>query len=190
MDKHQLRILIKDRLKGISIKDFENHCNRIHEHLFSASEWVQADTIAITISTDLEIQTSAIIEKAWKENKKVAVPKCNPKDRSMIFRYIQDFSQLETVYYHLQEPIQETTEEAQKTELDLIIVPGLVFDEQGFRIGFGGGYYDRYLQDFKGNTISLLMKEQLCKQVPREEYDIPVRTLILPNGVLTTYEGI
>ena len=101
----------------------------------------------------------------------------------MTFYYIQHLNQLESSYYELLEPIVSKTKEARSEELDYMIVPGVAFDERGYRIGYGGGYYDRYLQTYTGATVSLLLPNQLFKQLPNDEYDIPVDTLILPDGM-------
>ena len=70
------------------------------------------------------------------------------------------------------------TELVEKKNIDLIVVPGVVFDRQGYRIGFGGGYYDRYLSDFEGKRIALAFDEQVIEAVPRESHDLPVHILI------------
>ena len=106
----------------------------------------------------------------------------------MTFRFLTDFGQLEKVYNDLHEPIEDETEVALKNELDLIIVPGIAYDRLGYRIGFGGGYYDRFLQNYNGTTISLLLQEQLYDQLPHESFDQPVQRLILPNGVFSIYD--
>ncbi|WP_019242565.1 MULTISPECIES: 5-formyltetrahydrofolate cyclo-ligase [Bacillus] len=186
MDKKQLRDEVRNRLKQIPKQQFKQQCQAISHRLFKTEEWVNAQTVAITISNELEIDTTSIIEQAWLEGKKVAVPKCKSSDKTMTFRYIESFEQLETVYYQLQEPIVEQTEEALQSPFDVMIVPGVVYDKSGYRIGFGGGYYDRYLENYKGLTISLLLEEQLYQNIPHNQLDVPVCLLILPNGVIET----
>lgn len=181
MDKKEIRAMVRKELASIPQTEFEQACEQIAERLFQTEEWERAYSIAITIANEREVHTKHIIEKAWKEGKKVAVPKCRPSDRSMVFRMITDFNQLESVYCGLLEPKTDATEAA--GDFDMMIVPGVAFDLDGYRIGYGGGYYDRYLQGFEGPTISLLLAEQLISAIPRDEYDIPVNILILPNGV-------
>ncbi|WP_042345954.1 5-formyltetrahydrofolate cyclo-ligase [Bacillus massiliigorillae] len=188
MNKKAIQEEARAKLASMTQEDFDQKCRAIENHLFQLDIWKQARTIGLTISNSREIHTKNIIEKAWKEGKKVAIPKCNPSDRSMMFRFFNDFSQLESVYYDLLEPIMEETVEAGTDDLELMIVPGVVFDERGFRIGYGGGYYDRYLEAFKGPTVSLLLPTQLVSEIPRNQYDIPVQTLILPSGVHKVYD--
>ena len=92
-----------------------------------------------------EIPTFHIIEQAWHEGKEVAVPKCNPENKAMEFKKITSFEQLESVYSGLLEPVAETVKVRDQHDLDLLIVPGLAFTKDGYRLGFGGGYYDRFL---------------------------------------------
>ena len=115
-----------------------------------SKKWAEAKTIGITLSMENEVNTYPIIEKAWKEGKRVVVPKCNKETRTMSFRQISNFDQLETVYMNLREPIPALTEEVNADEIDLQIVPGVAYTERGERIGYGGGYYDRYLVHYKG----------------------------------------
>ncbi|KGX88880.1 5-formyltetrahydrofolate cyclo-ligase [Pontibacillus litoralis] len=155
----------------------------IHCTLMETSLWREANVIGCTISQAHEINTRPIIERAWKEGKKVVVPKCYPKERQLIFYKITSFDELESVYFGLKEPIIEQTTEWSKEHIDLMIVPGLMFDVKGYRVGYGGGYYDRYLVGYNGATVSLCTEHQLIEQVPFDSYDIPVQHLITESGL-------
>lgn len=183
MEKKQLRQQMKEKLSLIGDDTYDEWCQNISEILFSSDSWKQARTIAITISRGREVNTLPIIEQAWNEGKQVVVPKCYPNEKRMEFRIIQSLHELEVVYFGLQEPVIEKTVPWQKDEIDLIIVPGIVFDENGYRIGYGGGYYDRFLEDYKNRTISLAFSLQLMPFVPREDHDIPVHYIITERGM-------
>ncbi len=154
------------------------------QQLIDSSLWAKAGVVGITVSQGFEWNTRPIIEKGWEQGKTVCVPKCFPKDKSMEFYRLDNFDQLETVYYNLLEPKPEATEKVDKNTMDLLIVPGVLFDKKGYRIGFGGGYYDRFLRDFENETISLAARMQLVKEVPTEEFDLPVRCVISEDGVV------
>jgi 5-formyltetrahydrofolate cyclo-ligase len=156
----------------------------IHKKLFSLPEWKNAQTIAVTISTGREVDTTRIIEKAWQENKRVVVPKCYPKMKTMEFRFITSFDQLERVYFGLLEPKVEETEKAHPDQIELMIVPGIVYDRRGYRIGYGGGYFDRYLTHYKNQTLSLAFSAQIVDTVPTEAHDIAVSALITEEEVI------
>lgn len=182
MEKVRLRANMKERLKHLNIHE---QVTKIHQTLMSHDLWKKSETIGMTISTPLEMDTRFLIEKAWEENKSVAVPKCIPSQKFLDFRRLSSFNQLESVFYGLQEPIVSLTPSVQKEELDLLLVPGLCFDQRGYRIGFGGGYYDRYLLDFKGIKAALALDEQVLEKVPEEAHDIPVDFIFTPTQVVT-----
>ncbi|UOQ42516.1 5-formyltetrahydrofolate cyclo-ligase [Halobacillus salinarum] len=163
-----------------SLRKLEDHHKRqlsfqMMHRLFKSSLWENSQVIGITVARGDEWPTVPIIEKAWQENKEVAVPKCVPKEKHMEFYKITDLDQLEIVYFGLREPNPAKSVYTDKNEIDLLIVPGLFFNESGYRIGFGGGYYDRYLADFQGITVSLAAEHQIETEIPVEPFDIPVQ---------------
>ncbi|CCP22280.1 5-formyltetrahydrofolate cyclo-ligase [Bacillus velezensis UCMB5036] len=182
--KAQIRTDIKAKLSDMTESEWEKKCRSMRETLFSLKEWKQARVIAVTISTRLEIPTRPIIEQAWKEKKQVCIPKCFPQTGAMEFRTFSAYDQLETVYAGLSEPIESLTEKAAQKDIDLVIVPGVAFDREGFRIGYGGGYYDRYLSGYKGRTVSLLFDCQLTDRIPRMPHDIPVDKIVTESETI------
>ncbi|PJN90883.1 5-formyltetrahydrofolate cyclo-ligase [Bacillus sp. mrc49] len=184
-NKKRLRQEVKSLLMGVTDGEHEEGSNKIAENLFSLEEWKKAKTIGITISIHPEVPTERIIEQAWSEGKEVAVPKCDPDKKTMQFKKISSFNELESVYHGLLEPVAETAK-VTKSEMDVLIVPGLAFTKEGFRLGFGGGYYDRYLPGFKGITVALAYELQLVDELPIEMHDMAVCKLITPSKVLQT----
>jgi 5-formyltetrahydrofolate cyclo-ligase len=178
MNKKQMRHLIRTKLQSLTRQNYEDKSFQIAQSLYADGLWEKAETIGITISNYPEVDTYQIIRKAWELNKKVAVPKCIPSEKGMDFRILERFSQLESVFHGLLEPIVEKTEAITKDKLDLIIVPGLAFTNKGDRLGYGGGYFDRYLVDYIGPTLSLVFAEQLVPTLPIQENDIPVTKII------------
>jgi len=184
MNKKQIRTEMIDTLKNMDLKKY-NHSSQIIKDNFVASKaYTDARVIAITISRFPEVDTRPIIEAAWEQRKTVVVPRCIPKTREMDFRIINSFKDLETVYIDLLEPIVAETKSIEKEQIDIQIVPGVVFSEKGYRIGFGGGYYDRYLEGFQGEMISLAFEAQTGKIIPVENHDIPVEKIITENGIV------
>ncbi|GEN84384.1 hypothetical protein SLU01_26960 [Sporosarcina luteola] len=184
MSKLSLRNETLTMMKSMKRADHANQSAAIMEQLIASKEYTTARTIGITISRFPEVDTRMLIETAWKSGKQIAVPKCIPSTREMDFRIITSFEDLETVYMDLLEPAIERTETIEKKQIDLQVVPGVVFSKEGYRIGFGGGYYDRYLTDFPGTCISLAFDIQTGKTVPIEEHDIPVDMIITENEVI------
>lgn len=177
-EKKRLRKQIADQLAKMDIPQYEQSSYNIVQKLYQDSFWKEARTVGITISKFPEVDTYQIIRKAWEEGKQVVIPKCLPKKREMVFRTFTQFNQLESVYSGLLEPIETVTKEVHANEIDLLIVPGLAFTTEGYRLGFGGGYYDRYLAEFCGYTISLAFQCQLVTELPIEDHDRAVGKLI------------
>ncbi|GKU81259.1 5-formyltetrahydrofolate cyclo-ligase [Niallia sp. NCCP-28] len=181
--KHIVRKQIKEKLNLLTKEEHIKLSREIAGELLADPLFMQAKSIGITISNFPEVDTYEIIHRAWELGKTVSVPKCLPKTREMAFRKLTSFHQLETVYSGLHEPIEKVTEETAPKEIDLLIVPGLGFTTEGFRLGFGGGYYDRYLMKYAGKTLSLAFEMQLMTDLPIETHDLPVDRIITNRGV-------
>ncbi|MGE7807914.1 5-formyltetrahydrofolate cyclo-ligase [Lysinibacillus capsici] len=182
MDKTTLRNTVRQALATMTDEDYHRQSLAVLNKVLQEPYIIEANTIGMTISNKPEVDTILIIEALWKLGKKVAVPKCHPKTREMSFYAIESFAQLETVYMHLREPIPAKSEFVDANEMDIIVVPGVVFDPYGYRIGYGGGYYDRYVLNYnKGKLMSLLFDEQIIDCVPTEAHDCPVDIIVTPT---------
>ncbi|XXM73743.1 5-formyltetrahydrofolate cyclo-ligase [Lysinibacillus sphaericus] len=182
MDKKELRRSQLELLKAISPLEYEQKCFEIEQRLFRSDFWKNSGVVAVTISKIPEVNTWNIIKRGWEEAKTICVPKCKPKTKELIFHEIHSFQELESVFYGLFEPIPSITKPVHKDSIQSVIVPGLAYTEKGYRLGFGGGYYDRFLSRFTGHTLSLAFSEQLVKKLPVESFDIPVAEIITENG--------
>lgn len=179
MDKNELRQHITKQIEELSDERRQAIEADLRNQLTQTTEWQQAKTIGITLSHELEWDTYKTIEKAWNEGKIVVVPKCIHKTKEMIFYRIDSFDDVKAGYAGILEPIESETTKWDKQAIDLLVVPGRVFDKTHYRIGFGGGYYDRFLADFNQPTISLVWEGQLVDQVPTNQYDLPVDQLVV-----------
>ncbi|EOR21697.1 MAG: 5-formyltetrahydrofolate cyclo-ligase [Niallia nealsonii] len=187
-EKKQFRTNMIKQLHKISKPQYEQMSYQIALQLYKDVSFTSANHIGITISKFPEVDTYQIIRTAWQLGKKVSIPKCDPATRQMTFRQLEHFNQLESVYSSLFEPIVEETEQTDPAQIDLLLVPGLAYSPKGYRLGFGGGYYDRFLQNYKGKTISLAFSMQLQKEIPKENHDLAVQKIITNEGVLCTDE--
>ena len=178
MDKVQQRTEIRQLLMNMSIQDYDQKSQIICESLLQEPSIMEGKTIAMTISIFPEVNTQHIISKLWSMDKCVVVPKCNHKTKQMQFYQITSFDELVPASMGLYEPNYLITKHIEHKYIDVCIVPGIVFDQRGFRIGYGGGYYDRFLPFFNGKKISIAFDEQLVKEVPYEKHDIPIDLLI------------
>ncbi|WP_277677891.1 5-formyltetrahydrofolate cyclo-ligase [Gracilibacillus dipsosauri] len=180
--KEEQRRMISTLLANYTHKEKLN--KSIQDMLYSFDHWKQARKVGLTISRGMEWNTTSIIKHAWKQKKQIALPKCNPTDFSMEFYKCTAFDQLENTYLDLYEPNPEITKGVSKEELDLIIVPGIAFDREGNRIGYGGGFFDRYLKGYQGLKIALAAKVQVLERIEAESHDIPIDYLITESAVI------
>ncbi len=185
-DKKTIRTQMKASLKDLSKPIYEDFSYEIAKRLYEQQAWKEAKVIGITISNPPEVDTYQIIRKAWEQGKQVAVPKCHQANKTLTFHALSQFSQLESVFFGLYEPIEQQTVKLDAKEIDLLLVPGLAFTKKGYRIGFGGGYYDRFLLNYQGETISLAFDFQLIEEFPVQAHDIPVAKIITNKQVLDT----
>lgn len=145
-----------------------------------------AETLFIYCSSGTEADTYGIIKDALSKGKKVALPKCTDKDGMMDFYIIKDLeSSLNKGMFSIMEPDIEKCSRAVERDNSVCIVPGLAFDKCGYRLGYGKGYYDRFLSKFKGISIGLCYSACLCDGLPFNEYDCKVDMIITDNEFLS-----
>lgn len=154
-------------------------------HLYQSPEWQAAQTIGMTVSSGTELATRPIIEHALAAGKRVVLPRCLPH-RQMAFWDCQqpEITWRQSPFGGIWEP--HTAQPALvKEAIDLIVVPGLAFSLQHDRLGFGGGYYDRYLQDYPGVTVALMDTARQVTEAdwPVEPTDVRLNLLIGVNGI-------
>lgn len=151
------------------------------------SDWdiyKSADTVFIYYSIGSEVDTHKIIINALESKKKVALPKCMDKKGNMNFYFIDDIeTSLISGCLNLCEPDVSICREAYPDERTLCIVPALAFDKYGNRLGYGGGYYDRFLADFKGKAVGLCYSECLSADLPFDKYDIKVQSVVTDKKI-------
>ena len=149
----------------------------ITELVLGSEQYKNADKIFAYWSVDSEVDTFNIISKALNDMKMVALPKCTDKDGNMEFYYIASIDDLLDGMYGIKEP--PVVHSADNfTESSLCIVPALAFDIKGFRLGYGKGYYDRFLERFKGISMGLCFSDCLCEKLPRDSYDKKVDYIV------------
>ncbi|MFJ8066731.1 5-formyltetrahydrofolate cyclo-ligase [Psychrobacillus sp. NPDC096426] len=184
MSKSILRNDMKTKLASLNQDSYLTYSTVIKNRLLIEESVKDASIIGITISSFPEVNTEGIIQHLWELGKTVVVPKCTPKDRSMTFYKIDSYEQLEIVYMQLLEPNPLLTVAVPAVEIDLLIVPGIVYSKTGYRIGYGGGYYDRFLTNYAGQTISLAFDFQVVDEVVRDVFDIPVNKIVTNKEVI------
>ena len=147
---------------------------RTIEKLINNQHFKDAESIGITLSMDHEMDTRFIIRYAQMVGKTVFVPKCDYSKQQMYFTF---FTSPEDIVQDRFGIDVMTHNDGRSEQPVLLIVPGVRFDESGYRIGYGGGYYDKYLSAYEGHTISLVFEAQIG-EVIIEPHDVPVAHII------------
>ena len=150
----------------------------IESRVIAHKSFIYADAVFTYVSTEKEVDTLGLIHAAWAVGKTVAVPKCDRESNVMIFYVIKSMDDLKPGYFGILEPDEKKCEPAQSTANSLCIVPGLCFDAEGYRIGYGKGYYDRFLSGYKGLKVGICYSDCIKWALPRGKYDRPVDILI------------
>ena len=171
MDKKELRRMIREKKRAMTPGEIEEKSRALAE-LFCGSElYRRAKTIYGYLPYNQEVRTVPMLEQALRDGKRVAVPKCYGDE--MRFIYMTDLSLVEKGYAGIPEPVAD--EPVADDETALVLMPGLAFDPQGHRIGYGGGFYDKFLAAEPGHpTLALCYDFQMLPQLETEEFDIPV----------------
>ena len=177
-NKSDLRKSMINQLKENRLK--YNNELKIYKTLFEQSTFKEAKTIAITLSMAHEINTKFIIKYAQMLGKQIYIPNCDYKSKVMNFQLFTNFDDLVIDNYGIEAMGFETEI---NNEIDLVITPGVVFNLNCYRIGYGGGYYDRFLSNYNGETISLAHEIQI-QEFDHDSYDEPVHKIITEKRII------
>lgn len=175
--KNEIRQAFIARLRQLNPTTRINEEKKLYSKLFEQQAWLEAKTIAVTMSMGFEVDTHPIILRGQEEGKQVLVPRTLP-GHQMEFVTVDEASKFEETHFGVLEPVGGKV--LSPEQIDLVIVPGVAFTKEGKRLGFGGGYYDRYLAGYHGSTIALAMDVQLAddKAWQSDATDVQVGTVI------------
>ena len=165
-----------------ALTDAETRCRSIHEKLFATEAFNRAKTVMVYLSYKSEVDTCPIVEKCFASGKKVCVPVVKG-DTDMIAVYIKDTKGLVKDRYGISEPSDKSAV-ADKNDIDLCVVPGSAFDENLNRMGYGKGYYDRFLAGSDITKIALAFDCQIVERVPCQSTDVKMDGIITESRVL------
>ena len=171
MDKKALRSMIREKKRAMTEEQIASASARLGELFCSHPLYQSARTIYGYLPYNQEVRTVPMLEQALRDGKRVAVPKVFGDE--MKFIYLNDLNQVEKRYCGIPEPIHDGPEGDDPTAL--VLMPGLAFDPQGHRIGYGGGFYDKFLaKEPQHPTMALCYAFQMVDHLETEEFDVPV----------------
>ena len=171
MDKKELRRQIREQKRAMTEAEIVSASERLGELFLNCAQYREAKTIYGYLPYNQEVRTVPMLEQAMKDGKRVAVPKCYGEE--MRFIYMDDLSKVEKGYANIPEPIADEPVAEDKTAL--VLMPGMAFTKDGKRMGYGGGFYDKFLAaEPEHPTVALCYAFQMVEDLPTEDYDIPV----------------
>ena len=175
MDKQELRRVIREKKRAMTQEEILTASALLAEQFYQTPQYKNAKTIYGYLPYNQEVRTVPMLRQALLDGKKVAVPKVYGDE--MRFIYMEDLEKTATGYAGIPEPISD--EPVAHDPTALVLMPGLAFDRTGNRMGYGGGFYDKFLADEPDHpTVALCYEFQLLPSVPREEYDVPVDVVL------------
>ena len=175
MNKQELRRSIREQKRAMSQEEILRRSEILAEKFAGCPAYQAARTIYGYLPYNQEVRTVPMLRRALEEGKHVAVPKVYGDE--MKFIYLDDLSQVAKGYAGIPEPIADGP--VAQDGMALVLMPGLAFDPQGHRIGYGGGFYDKFLAKEPGHpTVALCYDFQVVEHLQTEEFDIPVDIVI------------
>ena len=184
-DKEEIRGRILKCRNRMTPEEITAKSGEIVLRLTGLPEIREAAVLMIYLSFGSEVQTDGILRWAWGNGKRIVVPRCRPEERRLTPCLLSGFSELETGHYGIREPKAERVRAVPAEEIDAVLVPAVAFDRRGYRVGYGGGYYDRFLPKVpRAARIGAAFACQMVGRIPAGPHDIPVDRIATEEGIL------
>ena len=184
--KRALRHATRNKRDAVCTDERRQMSQSIQDKLFEQDEYKNSQAILFYAAFGSEVPTLMMMESSLCKGKTIILPITEMQSNSLVLRKINDLSCLEPNKFGIPEPVIASTAEFNIHDIDLVVVPGIVFDEQGWRIGYGGGYYDRFLKNLDSTVpwISVAFELQVVPKIPSESHDLPVDKIITEKRVI------
>ena len=189
-DIRPVKTALRDKYRAIraamSPEEKDQRDTAIADQVSQLWQYRDNDTLLVYVSTPIEVDTRRVIEQAILDGKRVAVPRCVPDTRNMEFYYISGVQELSPGMFGVLEPDPATHEPVTDLDHGLCIVPAFSYDWSGYRLGYGKGYYDRFLSRFSGTIIGICYASCVQRSLPHGRFDRPVELLVTENYIRNT----
>ena len=189
-DKDEMRCVYMEKRVSMNSEVKAARDKKICSIATSLAGYRYAEYVLMYAPTDGEIDVMPIAVDALAKGKKVAFPRCNKEKHTMNFHIISSLDDLRVDSYGIREPGEELPIYSPEDKSPAVcFVPGLVYDRKGYRLGYGKGFYDRYLSNFSGNIVGVVYSDFILPSVPRGKYDVSLNILLSEKGVTVTGES-
>ncbi|HKS32928.1 MAG TPA: 5-formyltetrahydrofolate cyclo-ligase [Enterobacteriaceae bacterium] len=183
--RQQIRQLIRQRRRTLSPEQQRHFADQAAARMLAYPPVVMATSVALFLSFDGELDTRPLIEQLWRAGKRIYLPVLHPfSSGNLLFLHYHPQSELVVNRLKIQEPKLDVRDVLPLSELDVLITPLVAFDSQGQRLGMGGGFYDRTLQNWQRYGVQPVGYAHDCQQVeslPVEQWDIPLPAVVTPS---------
>jgi 5-formyltetrahydrofolate cyclo-ligase len=185
-DKREIRKRVMALRNAIPVETIAAKSSEIVRRLKELREIRESSSLMVFLNFGSEVLTDGLIEWGWDAGKRIVVPLCHPESREMTPCRIDGFDDLEAGHYGIREPKADRLRVVPPGEIDAVLVPAVAFDRRGYRVGYGGGYYDRFLPKVpRAVTIGAVFACQIVPEVPRDRFDVQVERIVTEEGIIT-----
>ena len=162
----------------------------ICEHILNSVSYKYYDTLLLYAALPDEPDLFHLAVSALRDGKRVAFPRCIKENRKMTFHFVENLSGLSRGSYGISEPCADLPVfDPESASCSVCFIPAVAADKNGYRIGYGGGYYDRFLSGFHGTAAVVAFSDFLFDKVPRGQYDIQADFTVTEGGILTVVKN-
>ena len=171
----------------LSDNEVQSLSERVFTNLIKNSFFESSFHVMVYLDFRHEVKTDAVINHCLGKGKKVYIPICIPETHEISISRLTSLEELQSGHFGIREPKLSNIRLSDSSLIDLVLVPGVAFDANGNRIGFGAGYYDRFLKRLKAGAVkaALAYSFQLADHIPSDEYDIPVDYIVTEKGTIS-----
>ena len=187
--KNELREKSKAFRREMSPELKRHHDEAIRARVTGLWQYRSCKTLLTYVSTSIEVDTRALILTALEEGKRVAVPRCVPGTRDMEFYYIRGLEELEPGTFGVLEPVPGRSVRMTDFSSGLCLVPALCYDWKGYRLGYGSGYYDRFLSGCGAFFVGVAYEKQIVDQVPYSPHDRKMHAVVTERACYDCLRG-
>jgi len=183
-EKYEIRKAFLKKRDSLPILEIFEKSNRIVANLLSLEEFKESKAIFLYISFGSEVNTHGLIRLLFGK-KRVFVPVVDKEKKEIFISELREWKELSSGAYGILEPKKEHIRKGNVKEVEIAIVPGIAFDEEGYRIGYGGGYYDKLLKKMDGGKIGIAYDFQVLKKLPHEDHDVKMDKIVTEKRILS-----
>jgi len=186
-DKKAFRKMALDKRNTLSEEEIKEKSALIKAHLENLDSYQKSNTVMVYLNFRSEVLTDDLIENLFKQGKKVVVPISIKGTRTLLLSEIKSLSDdLELDFYNIRVPKKESIKEVSPADIDFVITPGVAFSKDKYRMGYGGGYYDTFIEKLREDalTCALAFDVQIFDKIPKEDHDKQMDYVITENGCI------